>query len=180
MSTDTLIGGLGRVCDFSCGIAPVDSQTANMTGMRMSMQNCGGVMIVVFKAAGIAADDPTLTLYEHTAYTGGTSTVLTAITNYALKQETALDGDEIWVETAQTKASTLVGNATSAETQEIIVIDVRSEQLTAGYTHISAYIADTGAGGTQPLSVMYVPYDLKMQRRPNNMPNWLNPGAANA
>jgi hypothetical protein len=180
MSTDTLIGGLGRVCDFSVGIAPVDSQTAAMTAKRFSMQNCGGVMIVAFKAAGVAADDPTYTLYEHTAYTGGTSTALTAITNYALKQETALDGDEAWVETAQTKASTLVGNATSGESQHIIVIDVRAEQLTAGYTHISLDMGDTGAGGTQPACVLYVPYDLKMQRRPNNMPNWLNPGAANA
>lgn len=180
MSTDTLIGGLGRVCDISVGIAPVDTQTAGMTGKRFSMQNCGGVMIVVFKAAGIAADDPTFTLYEHTAYTGGTSTALTAITNYALKQETTLDGDEAWTETAQTKASTLVGNATSAETQLIIVIDVRADQLTDGYTHISLDCGDTGAGGTQPIAVLYVPYDLKMQRRPNNLPNWLNPGAANA
>jgi hypothetical protein len=175
-----MISGLGRVVDFSCGIAPVDSQTAAMTGKRFSMQNCGGVMIVVFKAAGVANDDPTLTLYEHTAYTGGTSTALAAIAKYAIKQETALDGDEAWTETTQTAASTLVGNATSAETQEIIVIDVKAAQLSDGYTHISLDIGDTGAAGTQPIAVLYVPYDLKVQRTPANMPNWLRPGAANA
>lgn len=179
MSTDTLIGGLGRVVDFSCGIAPVDSQTAAMTGKRFSMQNCDGVMIVIFKAAGVAGDDPTFTLYEHTAYTGGTSTALTAITNFAIKSETALDGDEAWTETAQTKASTLT-DATWAELQTIIVVDVRAAQLSAGYTHISLDCGDTGSGGTQPIAVLYVPYDLTMQRKPTNMPNWLHPGAANA
>lgn len=176
----TLFSALGRVLDLSCGIAPVDSQTAAMTGKRFSMQNCGGVLIVMFKAAGIAADDPTITLIEHTAYTGGTSTNLAIITTYGLKQETTLDGDEAWSVVTQTAAATIVGNATSAETEQILALDVRSEQLTDTYTHISVDIGDTGAGGTQPIAVLYMPYDLTMQRIPSNMPNWLNPGAANA
>jgi hypothetical protein len=176
----TLFSALGRVLDISAGIMPVDSQTAAMTGKRFSMKNCEGVLIVVAKAAGIAADDPTLTLIEHTAYTAGTSTNLAIITTYGLKQETALDGDEAWTVVTQTAAATIVGNATSAETEQIYALDVRAEQLSDGYTHISLDIGDTGAGGTQPIVCLYFPYDLTMQRIPSNMPNWLNPGAANA
>lgn len=175
----TQAGGLGRVCDFSVCVAPVDSQTAAMTGKRFAMENCGGVMIVIYQAAGIAGDDAVYTLYEHTAYTGGTSTALATITKYHEKEETALDGDEAWVEKSQSALSTIT-DATIAENQLIQVVDVRADRLSAGYTHISLDIADTGAGGTQPIAALYVPYDLKTQRKPANMPNWLNPGAANA
>ena len=181
MGANTTAGGLGRVIDISQGIAAVDSQTGAMTGKRFCMQNCSGVMIVITKAAGIANDDVVGTLYEYTAYTGGTTTALAIIDKYYTKKETALDGDEAWNLVDQTTvASTTETDATSAEAQMIIVVDVRADQLSDGYTHIGMNIADTGSGGTQPIACLYVPYDLKVQRVPTNMPNWLNPGAANA
>ena len=176
----SLTGGLGRVCDFSVGVSPVDTQTGNMTGKRFCMQDCGGVMIVVFKAAGIANDDYSLHLTEHTAYTGGTSADLAIITKYWQKKETALDGDEAWVAVTQVASHANTADATSAEAEMIIVFEVRSDQLSDGYTHISMDWTDTGAGGTQPGCILYAPYDLKVQRIPSNMPNWLRPGAANA
>ena len=175
----TQAGGLGRVVDFSVCVAPVDSQTASMTGKRFAMENCGGVMIVIFQAAGTAGDDAVYTLYEHNAYTSGDSAALAIITKYHEKEETALDGDEAWVEKTQSVLSTIT-DGTIAENQLIQVIDVRADALSAGYTHISLDIADTGSAATQPIAALYVPYDLKVQRTPANMPNWLNPGAANA
>ena len=173
-------GGLGRICDFSVGVAPVDSQTAAMTGKRICMQDCDGVMIVIFKAAGTAGDDLSWHLTEHTAYTSGTTADLACITRYWQKKETTLDGDEAWVEVTQTASHEDTADATSAENQMILVIDVRSDQLSDGYTHISLDVDDTGSAGTQPIAVLYVPYDLHVQRKPANMPNWLRPGAANA
>jgi len=173
-------GGLGRVCDFSVGISPVDTQTGAMTGKRISMENCGGLMIVLFKAAGIANDDYSIHLVEHTAYTGGTSTDLACMTRYWQKKETALDGDEAWSEVTQTASHANTADATSAEAEMIIVFDVQASQLSDGYTHISMDWTDTGAGGTQPGCILYVPYDLKVQRKPANMTSWLRPGVANA
>ena len=178
----TTAGALGRLFDLSSYIPPVDSQTAAMTGKRICMQNCGGVLIVVFKSIGIANDDVVGTLYECTAYTGGTKTALAIIDKYYTKKEaTALDGDEAWNLIDQTTvASTTETDATSAEAEMIIAIDVRADQLSDGYTHIEFDIADTGAGGTQPIACLYIPYDLKIQRVPTNMPSWLRPGTANA
>ena len=173
-------GGLGRVCDFSAGIVPVDTQTGAMTGKRISMENCGGLMIVLYKAAGAHPDDYVVALYEHTAYTGGTSTLLACITRYWQKKEATLDGDEAWTEVTQTAASANTADTSSAEAQMIIVFDVQASQLSDGYTHISMDYADTGAGGTQPGCILYVPYDLKVQRKPANMTSWLRPGVANA
>jgi hypothetical protein len=174
-------GALGSVLDLSVGISPVDSQTGAMTGKRISMKNCDGVLIVIFKAAGIANDDVVGTLYEYTAYTGGTTTALAAIDKYWTKKETALDGDEAWTLVDQTTvASTTETDITSAEAEMIIAIDVKAADLTDGYTHIGMNIADTGAGGTQPIACLYIPYGLKIQRTPANMPSWLNPGTANA
>ena len=144
------------------------------------MENCGGLMIVLYKAAGAHPDDYVVALYEHTAYTGGTSTLLACITRYWQKKETALDGDEAWTEVTQTAASANTADATSAEAQMIIVFDVQASQLSDGYTHISMDYADTGAAGTQPGCILYVPYDLKVQRKPANMTSWLRPGVANA
>lgn len=172
--------GLGRVCDFTVGIAPVDTQTGAMTGKKISMENCGGVMFVLYKAAGAHPDDYVVALYEHTAYTGGTSTLLACITRYWQKKEATLDGDEAWVEVTQTAASANTADASSAEAQMIIVFDVRADQLSAGYTHVSMDYADTGSGGTQPGCILAVPYDLKIQRSPANLPSWLRPGTANA
>ena len=172
--------GLGRVCDFGAAIVPVDTQTGAMTGKRISMQNCGGCMIVLYKAAGTAHDDIAVTLYEHTAYTAGTSTALACITRYWQKKETTLDNDEAWVEVTQAAGSTNTADITSAEAQMIVVFDVRADQLSDGYTHISMDYADTGSAGTQPGCILYVPYDLKVQRKPANLTSLLNPGTANA
>jgi hypothetical protein len=163
--------------DFSAGVAPLDFATAR-TGNRFCMANCGGVLIVIFKGAGAASEDQTYTLQEHTAYTGGTSATLAIITKLYHKTEAAsLDGDEAWTTVTQAAGGTFLIDA--SELEEIIVIDVQASMLSDGYTHVS--LNNDGAGSTAQLGcVLYVPYDLKIQRTPSNMPNWLNPGAANA
>ena len=86
---------LGRLFDIGLAWAPVDAQTAQ-TGKRVSLKHATGCTIVVIKAAGTAGDDHSYALLQHTAYTGGTSADLNAISAYYIKQETALDNDESW------------------------------------------------------------------------------------
>lgn len=165
----TTARGLGRIFDIGTGIVPVDSQTAAMTGRRCYTGDCQGVTIVVFKAAGVANDDPTLTLQEHSAAAGGTTQGLAIVTDYYIKQRAALLGDETWAKVTQAAASAITLNATSAETQMIVVIEVASEQLSAGFSYLSLDIADTGAAGAQLISVLYVPWGLNVQRAPENL-----------
>jgi hypothetical protein len=172
--------GLGRLYDVGLAWAPVDSQSAAITGKRLSLQKATGVTILVNKAAGTANDDPVFTLKQHTAYTGGTTADLAVIDHYYLKQETALDNDESWTKVSQSVAATITGNGTSAETQCLFAIEVGADQLSDGYTHVSLDLADTGAAGAQLASAIYIVHDLAVQRTPERLGNLLRPGAANA
>lgn len=176
--------GLGRLFDVGLAWAPVDSQSGAITGKRIAMSGASGLTIVVTKGAGTAGDDPVFTLQEHTAYTGGTSQTLAAIGHYYLKQETTLDNDESWSKVDNTSGGaaqgTVTGNATSAETQCLFVIEVDAASLSDGYTHVSLNLADTGSAGAQLASAVYILHDLYRQRTPANLGNLLHPGAANA
>lgn len=174
---------LGRILDIGLAWSPADSNAAAITGKRISMTGATGCLILVNKAAGTANDDPTYTLSQHTAYTGGTTSNLATIDHYYLKTETALDNDESWSKLTQAAAATIAdpgGAGTSAESQQLLVIEVGADQLSDGYTHISLSLADTGAAGVQWVSAVYILHGLRSQRAPANLPNLLRPGAANA
>ncbi len=163
--------GLGRLFDISAGFVPVDMQTAANTGKRVSLKNAGGCTIVLFKAAGTAGDDPVLTLKQHTAATGGTTANLAAIDHYYVKSETTLDGDETWTKVTQAAAATITdpgGAGTSAEEQQIVVIEVQGTSLADGYDYISLDVADVG-GNAQLGCVLYLLRDLMVQRAPANL-----------
>lgn len=172
--------GLGRLYDVGLAWAPVDSQSGNITGKRLSLAKATGVTILVNKAAGTANDDPVFTLKQHTAYTSGTSADLAVIDHFYLKQETALDNDESWTKVTQSAAATVTGNGTSAETQCLYAFEVGADQLSDGYTHISLDLADTGSAGAQLVSAIYIVHDLAVQRAPERLGNLLRPGATNA
>jgi hypothetical protein len=175
--------GLGRLFDIGLCLTPVDSQTGANTGKRISMKNATGCTILVNKAAGTANDDPVFTLKQHTAASGGTSANLATIDHYYLKDEAVLDNDESWVKYTQTASQTLTdpgGAGTSAEHQQLLVIEVSASSLSDGYAWISLDLADTGSAGAQLVSAIYILHDLAVQRTPANLGNLLNPGAANA
>lgn len=187
---DAGILGLGALFDITPAWAPVDLDTGNgATGLRMHMGHCGSVLFVAF--LGVAAsgtDDLTFDVQQHTAYTSGTSADLDSaavtgsvgITEYWVKSETALDGDEAWVRVAQSEASevTLAG-ATYAARQKIVAIPVGADQLGDGYTHLSVNAAIT-TSAVQLGGAFYLPLGLRDKRKPANLINWLNPGVANA
>lgn len=179
---------LGRYIDIGLMFAPVDLDTADgATGKRISMQPHRGVLCVIVFGVG-ATDAVVVDAQQHTAYTSGTSADLDAagvtgsqgITESAIKSEALLDNDEIWALISQTEASeiTLVG-ATYGDKQNILAFPIFSDQLADGYTHMSVNVATTTS--TAHLAAgLYLPFDLRYQRRPNKLPNLLRPGVANA
>lgn len=173
------MNGLGRLFDIGTAIVPVDSQSAAMTGKRISMVGATGLTVVVFKGAGTGTDHPVITVKEHTAASGGTTGTVPneAIGAVYAKSEAALDNDESWV--ALTAASGAV-TTTLATSQAIIAIEVDAKKLTDGYTHVSVDVADTGAAGAQLLAALYILHGLRVSRTPTALGNLLNPGAANA
>lgn len=173
---------LGNKIDIGTGWVSTDMNTNNgETGKRISLQNVASCLIVVFKGAGTAGEDPTVTLKEHSAYTGGTSQNLAAIDHYYLKNEALLDNDESWQKITQTAAATIAdpgGAGTSAESQQILAIPVDPAALSDGFTHISLDYAVTAAAA-QIAGWLYIVQPL-VCRTPANLPNLLRPGAANA
>lgn len=158
--------GLGRLFDIGSAFAPVDFNTSDAaTGHRIHMRNYDAVACVLFKGAGTAGADPVITIREHTAATGGTSADLAVVDEFYYKEETALDGDETWTRVAQSAAATATV-ATWAENEAIVVVEVNSQALSAGYEWLSFNIAATVANA-QLVAGLYIMHGLKIQRRPD-------------
>lgn len=158
--------GLGRIFDIGSAFTPVDFNTSDAaTGHRVHLRNYDSIAFVLFKGAGTAGADPVITVQEHNANTGGTSQNLTAIDEFYYKAETTLDGDEPWTRATQTLAATASVD-TWAEVELLAVIEVDSQQLSAGFEWISCNIAATVANA-QLVSGFYIMTGLKIQRRPD-------------
>ena len=152
------------------------------TVARIALSVGQALTIVVIKAAGTAAQDMLYDLQQHTAYTSGTSADLDVINHYYLKDEVALDNDETWATLTQTAASEITdagAAGTSAEHEQILVIEVDGADLTEGYTHVSLNAAATIANA-QLATCIYLVHELRHQRKPPKLMNLLRPGAANA
>lgn len=165
------IEALGNLFDLSVGVAPVDLSSAASTGKRVSLKNASAITIVLFKAAGTAGDDPTVTLKQHTASSGGTTANLAIIDHYYLKNATTLAGTETWSRVAQSAAATIAdpgGAGTSAESQQILALEVRAEQLSDGYSYVSLDVADVGSNA-QLGGVLYIVHNLEVKRKPANL-----------
>ena len=87
---------LGRLFDLSAGIPVGDLHGQANTGNRVHLKNAASCTIVLYKAAGTAAQDPVLDVQQHTAASGGSTADLDVVTHYYHKSETTLDGDETW------------------------------------------------------------------------------------
>ena len=179
---------LGRLFDIGLGWAPVDLDTNNgATGKRIALSGADGITFVVATGTG-GAEDLTLDLQMHTAYTSGTSGDLDAANvsdavgpdHYYIKAETALDNDEAWVKVTQSAASEcVVVGATYGAMQKLIVIEVNAAMLAETYTHVSLNASIT-TSTAQLATCLYFLHELRYQRNPVKLGNLLHPGAANA
>jgi len=161
-------GGLGRLFDIAVSHAPVDLSAAAVTGKRVHLKNYVAASYVLFKGAGTAGDDPTFTVKQHTANTGGTSANLAAITRYYLKDAVALAGTEQWSKVTQSAGAAVAdpgGAGTSAEHQQVVVIEVNADQLDDGYEWVSVDVADVGTNA-QLGAGLWILHGLQVQRAP--------------
>ncbi len=165
---------LGSLFNMGVVIAPKDLSSGASTGLRVDMRNCTTCTFVVIAAAGTAGDDLVVDLREHTAASGGTSQDLDTITEYFRNSETTLDGDELWTRYTQAAASeTTDSTGTTAEEQNLMVIEVRHDQLSDGFRWLSLDIPDLGSAGTKYGCVLAITSGLHMQRKPELLPTIL-------
>jgi hypothetical protein len=168
------VKGLGHDFDVCAGVVPVADTAVALTGLRMHMKNYGGVAVVFYAGAVSAGTDTFVPdIQQHDAATSGNSKDLDAVTEWYIKQEATLDGDETWTRVTQSAASEIsLTGATYAASQLILVaqIDADDLDLANGYEWISVIQADPGSGGTRPGGYLYIPYGLKQQRAPQNLP----------
>lgn len=164
---------LGRLVDVVPGVVPVDLGTAGATGLRVHLKNAGGVAIVVYLAAGTAAQNPTFTLREHNAATSGTSQDLAVIDHYYVKAEATLDADETWTRVDNTSAGAPRATVTDANwddaNQVLAVIEVNSTSLSDGFEWVSLNSSDPGTAHLG--CVLYLLRDLTVQRDPAALVN---------
>jgi len=160
---------LGRLADFSVGVAPVDLSAAAVTGKRVALKRASGLMVVLFKGAASSGTDPGVTFKEATAATGGTSqNMVTPPAYFWQKTAASLAGTEVWTQVTASYTSgtqTLTGQQGN---QGIFVWDILSEDLSAGFSFIEV---DTIKAGTvaQLGAVLLIPHDLLSQRFPSSL-----------
>jgi hypothetical protein len=137
------------------GFLPADTDT-DQAGDYISLKDYNKVVVVYAKGAGTAGDDPTLTLYEATAVDGTDAQVLAVIDKHYIKQAaTNLTAVGEFTKTAQTAASTIVFNATSAEQTVLDYFVVDAAQLSNGFDCIRVDCALAASGGAQYATLLY-------------------------
>lgn len=146
---------LGRF-DIVEMLPPYDSQSGAQTADRIHLRNAKHLTLVYHKAAGVAGDDPTVTLLQANAVTGGTTKALT-FTKIYRKEAVGLTAVTNWTKTTQAAANTYT-NATSAESNAVWVIEIDPASLdqAGGFEWVTVTIADTGSAGTQPNSMLAI------------------------
>lgn len=162
---------LGRLFDIAVGQVPIDLAAANgSTGKRVDLKNAGGVAFVVFVDAGTNGEDIDLDVQEHNASSGGTTQDLDVVTKFYRKRGAAtLAGTEAWVKGSQTAASEVDLGTDEGENEGIYVVEVSAAQLSAGFRWVSLNVTDPGATAGKLGAVLYVLYDLAVQRKPENL-----------
>lgn len=168
---------LGFVLDIVPGIPQVADLAAGAnTGKRIHMRNYDTCGILFFKnPASAGTDSIILTVNQHNAASGGTTSQFNGITDWYYKSTAAnLTGAETWTEVNQAAGSTLTLANTGgvpAANQAVVYFDLEAATMDAGFQWMSISIADPGSGGTILGGLYYIPTGLKMMRRPDLLAN---------
>lgn len=136
-------------------IVPIDSQSGANTGDYVSLKNFERCTILVVKAAGVAGDDPviTVTQAQDVAGTGVKALNFTRVDAKVGVQT----GIGVFTTVSQAAGNTYT-DLVSAEAQGIFAIEFKAEDLDVnnGFDCLKVAIPDTGAGGAQLLTALYV------------------------
>lgn len=146
---------------IAAGFVPVDMQTAtaaDRTGDWVSLENFNRIAVVLYKAAGTADDDVTLTI-EQAQDAAGTGAKALDFTEVAVKQGSDLAAVGRWTAVTQAAGNTYT-DADSAEAQAIWVVEFPADRLDAGFTFVRGSVGDVGSNA-QLGCVLYVLTDLR-------------------
>jgi len=136
-------------------IIPVDSQSGANNGDWVSMKGFDRISVIVFKAAGVAGDDPVITIKQATDVSGTSAKALN-FTRIDAKVG-AQTGVGQFTTVTQAAGNTYT-DTVSAEAQGLFVIEFKSEDLDTnnGFDCVQLSIPDTGSAGAQLLCGLYV------------------------
>jgi hypothetical protein len=142
-------------CQIVAAIIPVDSQTGANTGDYVSMKGYDRCTVLVYKAAGVAGDDPviTMTQAQDVAGTGVKALNFTRVDSKVGAQT----GVGVFTTNTQAAGNTYT-DLVSAEAQGLFAIEFKAEDLDVnnGFDCLKVAVPDTGAGGAQLLTALYV------------------------
>ena len=157
------MGPITEFLQIAAGFVPVNLATAANNGDWVSFADFNRLAIVLFKGAGTAGEDPTITVEQATAAAGTGNKALNFTTVYK-KQGADLAAIGQFTTVTQAAGNTFTHDAL-AEEQAIVVIDVKSSDLDVnnGYQFVQAKIADVGSGA-QIGCVLYLAYGAKYQQ----------------
>jgi len=159
---------LGAAFDIVSAIVPADLQTAR-DGDWVTLKNAKGCLVVVFKGAGTAGDDPSITIEQATDVSGTSAKVLNAITEFHKKIGTQT-GVTAWTKVTQTADELVTVDAVSAEAEGLWAFNIEADQLDVdnGFDCIRVRIADVGTNA-QLGSALYLLHGLRYPDAPDGL-----------
>ncbi len=161
---------LGSLLDLVPGVVPADFDAAAQTGDYVCLKNAEGVLVVFFKAAGVANDDPVLELQQATSAGAGSAKDLNGFVDIYRKQGAALTAVGTWTKVTQTADEDYTGNGTSAEEQGLYAAWIPASMLDRDndFDWLQCNIKDAGVAGAQYGCVLYILIGLRYQRSPED------------
>jgi hypothetical protein len=149
--------------------APVDSHTAGVTGLWVSMKDYQAVRVVVNYAAGTASDEVAITVNQATSNAGANSKACACISRVRkMIGATAIGQSHAGIDTivTQSAASTYTPSSESGD-QAIYMFEVHAEQLDVadGFDYMQVTI---GAPNNSRLCALT--YDCFRSHHPQSVP----------
>ena len=150
-----LLEGVAIVPGFAGVVADTDTDQA---GDYVSLKGYGKLGVLYVKAAGTNTDIPTLTVYQATTVAGGSAKVATVVDTVWIKQAaTTLTATANFTKTAQTLASTVVGNASSDTDvlMEYFEIDAEKLDVDNGFDCVRVDVKNAANAGVSWATLLY-------------------------
>lgn len=162
---------LGALFDIVAGTAPADLGTA-VPGTYISLKNAEGVLVVFFKGAGTAGEDPVLELQQAKTVAGGSAKDLNGFVDIHKKQGASVGAVGAWTKVSQAADEDFVGDGTSAENQGLYAawIPTTSLDIANGFDCVAVNVKDVGVAA-QIGCVLYLVCGLRYGRAPANLPS---------
>lgn len=159
---------LGRLFDVSVAFVPTDVVAGAVTGKYVSLKHAGGATLVVI-TNGASTDIIDFDIQQATDSAGTGATDLDVVTEWYKKSATTLAGTETWTRVTQSAASEIT-DAGAASQQLLAVVEIEAAQLSDGFAYVSVNVPDAGSNATLFAAGIWLLRDLKVSRKPANMP----------